>query len=517
MSLPIFRDHPRGLLTCFSIELWERFSYYGMRALLIFFLTEHFLFSDRQGYLIYGAYTALVYMMAIFGGALADRYLGARKAITLGALLLVLGHFGLVIEGPPAKSTMVAGVETVVRDAVYLGLFYLSLAAIVTGVGLMKTSTTTMVGALYALDDPRRDAGFTIYYMGINIGGAAAPLLCGWIGHTYGWRYGFGLAGLGMLIGLVAFRHGQRHLLGLAEPPAEARLAERVLGGLTREWLIYACVIAVVFVVWIVIRHQEAVGVLLGATGLVVAAFLLYDAFARCTPVERDRLFACVALIVFTIGFWAFYEQMGSSLNVFAERVVDRSVMGHEIPASMLQALPAVFVILLAPLFSAAWLTLGKRGREPSTPIKFCLAIFQLALAFLLLAVGTRLTPDGSKVALGWFILNFLLLVTGELCLAPVGQSMVTRLAPRQIVGMMMGCFLLAYSAASFISGLIAQLTAVTGPAGAGAALTAELGHYASVYSRLGLLAMGVVLLLLAFTPLLKRLSHEHPRMTYGD
>jgi len=510
MSLGLFSGHPRGLITCFSIELWERFSYYGMRALLIFFLTRHLLFSDAQGYLIYGTYAAMGYLMAVFGGVLADRYLGARKAINFGAVLLVLGHLGLAFEGPPAHAAWVNGIETVSRDETYLYLFYLSLAAIVTGVGILKTSTTTLVGALYALDDPRRDAGFTIYYLGINIGGATAPLLCGWIGHTWGWKYGFMLAGFGMLFGLVTFRLGQRHLLNLAEPPAAARLGERVLGIVRREWLVYLASIGVVGLVWLVIQHASLVGTLLTVTAIVVTCYVLYYAFARCRRSERDRLLACGILIVFTVGFWAFYEQMGSSLNVFADRFVDRRVLGYEIPASMLQGLPSIFVILLAPLFSVLWLTLGRRGRAPSTAVKFSAAIFQLGLAFAVLAFGTSLAGEGSKVGFGWFVLNFLLLVTGELCLAPVGQSMVTRLAPRRIGGLMMGCFLLAYAGSSYMSGLIAQTTA-----GAASSVIIEnraagLDQYIAVYYRLGLLASGVALVLLIMAPALKRLSHEN-------
>lgn len=506
MTLRLFHGHPRGLITCFAVELWERFSFYGMRSLLIFFLTQHWLFSDQQGYLIYGTYAAMAYMMGVFGGALADRYLGARKAITFGAMLLVLGHLGMAFEGPPAR---LDGAGLVVRNETYLGFFYLCLATIVTGVGILKTSTSTMVGALYAPDDPRRDAGFTIYYFGINIGGAAAPLLCGWIGYTYGWRYGFGLAGLGMVIGLIMFLRGQSHLLRLAEPPGTARLHEPVFGGMTREWLVYATCIAVVLLVWLFIQHGRAVGLLLATTGVTVGIYVVYYALARCTRVERDRLLACAALTIFSVGFWAFYEQMGSSLNVFADRFVDRRIAGYEIPTSMLQALPSIFVILLAPLFSTAWLALGRRGREPSTPVKFSIAIFLLALAFLVLSFGSSLAAAESRVSLIWFVLNFFLLVAGELCLAPVGQSMVTRLAPQRIVGLMMGCFLLAYAGSSFISGLIAQTTAVDRVAGGALDRAAQLGQYATVYLRLGLLAFGVTVLLLVFTPLLRRLSHE--------
>jgi proton-dependent oligopeptide transporter, POT family len=516
IMLAMFRNHPRGLLTCFATELWERFSYYGMRALLIFFLTQHFLFSDRQSYLIYGAYGAMVNMMAVVGGAVADRYLGARKAITLGAILLVLGHFGMIVEGPPASRALVDGVASVVRDDFYLSIFYLSLASIITGVGFIKTNTATLVSSLYPPGDPRRDAGFTIYYMGVNIGGAVAPLLCGWIGQTYGWRYGFGLAGIGMLLGLAVFLRGQKHLHGLANPPPSARLQERIFAGLRRESLIYVGAVGLVFLVWLVMRRQQVIGMLLSTVGVVVGSFLLYYAFARCTREERQRLIACSVLIVFTLGFWAFYEQMGSSLSLFTDRYVDRRVLGHEIPASMFQGLGSLFVILLAPLFGLLWVALARRGREPSTAIKFSLAIAQLAAAFALLSFGTTQAGADGKVALGWLVLNFLLLVSGELCLVPVGISMVTRLAPQRIVGFMMGCFIFAYAASSFISGLIAQLTSVEPAAGGSVSAAAALDSYSALYSQLAVIALAIMLLLLMLAPWLRRLAHEHSISSAG-
>ena len=505
----MFRSHPRGLFVCFATELWERFSYYGMRALLVFYLMQHFLFSDEQSYLIYGAYTAMVYMTPVLGGAIADRWLGARKAVTLGAILLVLGHFGMAFEGPPATQHFVSGATVIARNEASLRIFYLSLALIITGVGFLKTNASALVGALYERNDPRRDAGFTIFYLGINFGGAAAPLLCGWVGQTYGWRYGFAIAGIGMLAGLFGFLRGQQHLLGHAEPPHPRQLEERIFAGLKRETLIYAGAVGIVGAVWLILRYQQVVGPMLSVFGIGTGLIILYYAFARCTPVERDRLLVCATLIVFTIGFWAFYEQMGSSLNVFAERMVDRRVFGREIPASMFQSLPSIFVILFAPLASALWLRLGARGRDPSAAVKFSLAIAQIGLAFLAVSLGTRLTGADEKVALGWFVLNFFLLTSGELCLAPVGMAMVTKLAPRRIVGLMMGAFFLAYSASSFISGLIAQLTSAKTAGGELIDRAAALANYTSVYTRLGLLALGVATLLFLLSPLLSRHMHQ--------
>jgi POT family proton-dependent oligopeptide transporter len=502
----LFPNQPPGLVVPFAVELWERFSYYGMRALLVFYLTRHFLFTDADSYLIYGAYTAMVYMTPVIGGVLADRYLGARKAVVFGAVLLVLGHFGLTIEGP---SAMAETGHAPVGGDVYLKIFFLSLALITTGVGFLKTNTATLVGALYGRSDPRRDAGFTIYYMGINIGGAAAPLLCGWLGATFGWRYGFGAAGLGMLMGLAGFLRGRDLLDGRGGPPAPDRLREGVVPGISRGAFVYAASCLVVLAIWLVLQRREIVGPILAACGIVTALFIIYYAFARCTRAERDRLLVCAVLLAFTIGFWAFYEQMGSSLNLFADRFVNRIVLGHEIPAATLQSLPSIYVILLAPLFSALWLRLGQRGREPSTPIKFTLAIASCGLAFLVLALGARLVPASGKVPLIFFALNFLFLVTGELCLAPVAMAMVTRLAPERIVGLMMGAFLLAYSASSFISGLIAQLTSAQTIGGALVDPSRALATYTAVYTRLGLIALSVAVLLLVLAPVLRRYARE--------
>jgi POT family proton-dependent oligopeptide transporter len=505
----LFRDHPPGLFVCAATEMWERFSYYGMRALLVFFLTQHFLFTDDQSFLIYGAYTALVYLAPIVGGAISDRWLGARKAIVLGGVLLVLGHFGMAIEGPPAVKALSGGQETVVRDQRFVDVFYLSLSLIIVGVGFLKTNASALVGALYPPGDRRRDSGFTVFYMCYNLGGAVAPFVCGWLGQRYGWRYGFGLAGIGMIGGLIVFLRGQHHLAGAAEPPDPARLRERILPGLTRELAIYLGTVALVGLTWLLMHRQAVVGQLLSVFGLGTGAWIVYYALARCTKEERNRLLVCAVLTAFTIGFWAFYEQMGSSLALYSDRVVDRVVFGIEIPASTLQSLPSVFVILLAPWFSGLWLRLGARGREPSTAVKFSVAIATIAVAFGVLAIGTLITPPGVKVPLIWFGLNFFLLVVGELCLAPVGLAMITHLAPQRIVGVMMGTFFLAYSASSFIAGLIARLTSAPSSGAAGADLVAIRSVYASVFGRLGVMAAAVALVLLALAPFLTRLIRQ--------
>ena len=499
-----FFGHPKGLLVCFMTEMWERFSYYGMRALLIFYLTQHFLFDDEKAYLIYGAYSALVYVTPVIGGALADRYLGSRKAVVFGAILLVFGHLGMAIEGPAA----VAASGGMQRDPFYLQIFYLSLAFIICGVGFLKANISTIVGALYSRDDPRRDSGFTLFYMGINIGAFASSLLCGWLGQTYGWQYGFGLAGIGMLLGLAIFLQGQQHLQGKADPPASAQLSTPVFAGLNREYIIYLGGFGAVLATWQLVQHQALVGQALGGFGGLMLLVILAYAFRKCEPVERQRLFVAATLILFSVLFWSLFEQAGSSLNLFADRSVDRVLLGYELPASVFQSFNAFFIFLLAPLFSILWTRLAARGREPSTPVKFALALFQVGLGFLVLVFGARLASEGQGVGMIWLVLIYLLHTTGELCLSPVGLSMITKLSVPRIVGMMMGVWFLASAGANFIASKIAQLT--SGKTAEGEALdqASALLKTLDVYSNVGWLAVTIAVFLLLISPLLRKGMH---------
>jgi POT family proton-dependent oligopeptide transporter len=344
--------------------------------------------------------------------------------------------------------------------------------------------------------------------MGINIGAAAAPLLTGWLAFEYGWSWGFGVAGVGMMAGLLGFLKGQKFLLGHAEPPHPERLKHKLFAGINVEWMIYASSLILVVLAWFLLQRQHLVGTLLSVIGFGISALILWYAFFRCSPVERDRLIVVSVLILFTVSFWAFYEQMGSSLVLFADRLVDRVVFGYEIPAASLVSLPAIFVILFAPLYSIMWYALGRRGIEPQAPMKFVIAIALLSLGFISLAFGIGVTPAGEPVALFWFVLNFLLLVLGELCLAPVGMSMLTKLSPHRIVAMMMGVFLLAISASSFISGLLARLTSVERVGQELADPAAAMSNYQDVFRLMGLTAMGVAVLLLVLSPFLKKLMH---------
>ena len=478
-----FLGHPAGLFVCFLTEMWERFSYYGMRALLIFYLTKHWEFSDASSYLIYGAYTSLVYIMPVFGGMLADQVLGSKKAVTYGAILLVLGHTGMTVESE-------------------VQIFYLSLALIISGVGFLKPNISTLVGALYEEGDPRRDSGFTIFYMGINIGAFSATLLCGYLGETYGWAYGFGAAGIGMLFGLVIFLFGQPYLQGLAGPPSN--LYKEKNFGISNENWAYISGILMVLVSWFLVQNQQLVGSLLGGFGAICIGGWLFYTLLKCPPIERDRLIVVGILILFSLMFWALFEQAGSSLNILTDRGVDRSLLGWTVPASMFQSLNALFIFTLAPFFAMLWIALAKRNMEPSTPLKFAIGIIFVGLGFLVLVAGME-SSDGVQTAVIWIILIYLLHTLGELCLSPVGLSSVTKLSPQRIVGVMMGMWFFASAAGNYVAGLIARATSSNSMSATNETFDlVQKASFVEVYTNVGLMAVGCGIVLALITPILK-------------
>ncbi len=499
-----FFGHPPGLAICFMTETWERFSFYGMKALLALYLAKHFLFGDHASFAVFGAYAALVYVGPVIGGYIADRYLGFRKAVTLGAILLVIGHLGMALEGAPAVES--SGV--VVRDPFYLQAFYLSLAFIIVGVGFLKPNISTIVGALYQQDDPRRDSGFTIFYMGINLGSFLATILCGYLGETYGWKYGFGLAGLGMLFGLLTFLWGQKYLEGHAEPPAPDDLKKRSPIGLSVEWTIYLGAVAAIGAAWFMVQSFDLLGNMLSVFSAVVVAAILYFCFFRCTPVERDRMLVALILTLFSVLFWALFEQAGSSMTFFADRNVDRVVFGMDIKASQVQSLNPMFIILFAPVFAALWIGLAKKGWEPSTPVKFALGIIQAGLGFLILVYGMQFADGNAQVAFIWIALAYLLHTTGELCVSPVGLSMITKLSVQRVVGLMMGIWFLSSAAAQYIASLIAQGTSIETAEGQAFDPHAALASYHAVFEYIGYVGVGVGIILLLTSPILKKRMH---------
>lgn len=506
VALFLMRNQPKGLYILFFAEMWERFSYYGMRALLVFYLTKHFLFDQSAAYGLYGAYTTLVYIMPVIGGVLADRYLGQRRAVTIGAILLVLGHMGMAIEGEP----VLAGESP---DPVIINVFYMSLALIIMGVGFLKANISAIVGELYAKTDKRRDSAFTFFYVGINAGSFFGALYAGYLGETFGWKYGFGLAGIGMLLGLIVFVLGKPLLKGAGESPDIDLLKRKRFAGLSTEWLIYIGTALMTLFVWYVVRDQGTVGILLYTAMAVTYAYILGRSVLTLEPHARDRIFAALFLITVQVLFWALFEQAGSSLNVYTDEQVDRTLFGQEVPASVFQSLNAMYIIFLGPIFAAAWIWLGKRGMEPSAPQKFGLGVMQLGLGFLVLVWGANLGAGLTPVM--FIFLIYLLHTTGELCLSPVGLSAMTRLSTSKMVGLIMGAWFLASGAGNFAAGLIAQATSAVGPNGESLVL--------DVYSNVGWLAIAVGVGLIVISPLINYLMHlktlkdDHPLAGEGE
>lgn len=478
---PEFAGHPKGLFLLFLAEMWERFSYYGMRALLIFYLVQHWLFSDSEASVIYGAYTALVYITPVVGGYLADRYIGQRKAVLFGAVLLTFGHFFMAFEGSGGQNDP------------FINIFWLALALIIVGSGFLKANISVIVGQLYPRTDIRRDPAYTIFYMGINVGAATASIICGFLGQTYGWQYGFGLAGFGMLIGLVFFILGKPLLMGKGEPKYPAKLTAG------KEFGIYGAGLAMVALCWAAVQYQELVGYVLGAFGGALVLFVLFTAVTKLAPQERDRIFAAMFLILTSIVFWALFEQAGSSLNLFTDRHVDT----QGVNASMFQSINAIYIVLLAPVFAMLWQGLARRGAEPSTPLKFGLAIVQVGLGFLVLVWGAQSVGINVPTPVLFIFLIYLLHTTGELCLSPVGLSAMNRLAPAHMASLIMGTWFFASALGNFAAGLIAAATGGEGVSeGAGKQLVLD------VYGTVGWYAVGIGVAVIVIAPLIKRLMH---------
>lgn len=665
-GLPTVFGHPAGLFTLFFAEMWERFSYYGMRALLVFYMIKGFLgYGDSDAYAVYGAYTALVYMTPYIGGMLADRLLGARRAVVIGGLLMAAGHLMMTIEQETA--------------------FFAALSLLIVGNGFFKPNISTMVGSLYSRTSVKKDTGFTLFYIGINLGAAMAPILCGYVGETYGWHYGFGLATAGMLIGVAIFVAPRkltqlliaasvlsvavsmpflqdsllqlivRIVLGGAllvsggvavlalqrgglpswagRPADPAAPGRRVFGLVRADVAVYIGILISLPIFMLLVQRNEIAGWALSATGAVALVMILHDAFTKCTKVERERLFVVLILLFFSLLFWAFFEQAGSSVNNFTDRNVDRTfedrkvaaseagtvikmrvaqatdetskglprisqeqlgykianpalraqieaavrseamregelddkekdelddfvvsinkqdafvmtslstlrshvgrektpsedkvlewkvstdhegmgVGGAEIPASEFQAANPMFILLFGLLFSGLWVALGRRGRDPSTPVKFALGLLQLGIGFGFMWYGAQEANDRGMVSLTYLLLGYLFHTTGELCLSPVGLSMVTKLSPKRIVSTIMGAWFLATAFSNYLAGFIAQFTGVSESGDGDQVIpppTETVDLYGDVFGTIAITAIGSAVICFALSPLLSKWMH---------
>lgn len=496
--------HPKGLYICFATEMWERFSFYGMKYLLLLYLTKYHLFTDANGLDVLGSYAGLVYAMPVVGGLLADRYLGMRKAVLFGGILLSLGHLGMAYEGFQAY------IENgkIIRDSHALQVFYFSLALIIMGVGFLKPNISTIVGQLYHKDDPRRDAGFTIFYMGINIGSASATLFCGWLGETYGWSYGFGAAGIGMILGLLTFVWGQQFLRGLAEPRDAERLKKKTPIGLSTELTIYLGAITGLLLVWQLVQYNPVVHTTLNAVSLIVFLGLVWFLIKKCNRMERDRMIVMIILILFTVVFWALFEQSAASMTLYADRVVNREAFGFLFTASQLGSLNAIFIILFAPIIAWLWTRLSAHNLEPSTPLKFAFGIIQAGLGFLMLVIGASMPDAAGKVALIWLVLAYALHTIGELSLSPVGLSAVTKLSVHSVVGVMMGTWFLATAYSELVAAQLSKLAAIETEAGKVLDISAALISYTELFTFLFYVGVIAGIFLAIMSPFLRKMMH---------
>lgn len=545
---PEVLGHPKGLFILFFAEMWERFSYYGMRALLVLYLVQHWLYSDGQANLIYGAYTSLVYITPVLGGWLADRYLGQRKAVLFGAVLLTMGHFCMAFEGN----------ESGYQHNPMLNVFWLALALIIVGSGFLKANISVIVGQLYPRTDLRRDGAYTIFYMGINVGAAAGTIIAGYLGETIGWSWGFGAAGVGMLLGLVVFVMGKPMLQGRGEPPVPEKLRQPV-AGIKLEHLLYLVGFAGVAVIWALIQFQDAVGWILLASGIMLLGFVLEQALYRLQgesgklsegttrPVfyggvgillataiwmmwrngadtvslfaallglalvtsacilearrivnhARDRIFAIIFFILLQPVFWGLFEQAGGSINLFTLRYVDR----QGVPTSLFQSINPIYIILLGPVFSALWTMLARRGLEPSTPAKMGLGIIQMGFAFVVLVLGAH-SVGPALVPVVFIFLFYLLSTTGELSLSPVGLSAVNRLSVTHLASLMMAALFFGSAGGNFVAGFLGSLM------GEGDHGYITRAAALDLYWKMGWLAVAIGVAVLLLSPLVRKLMH---------
>lgn len=565
--------HPRELARLFTTEMWERFGYYGMRALLTLYLTKHFLFSDQQATGLYGGYTALVYLTPLVGGFIADQYLGSKRSIKFGAILMAIGYFTLAFGGSPAKpyaevngqryevvvdnfvdrptsdpnearflvengqklqirgnedgsvSLLNGGQEAKrlpkgsiefggERDQMTLIIMLVALSLVSVGNGFFKPNISTIVGALYDQGDRRRDAGFTIFYMGINLGSIGGQLLCPFLADWFGWWAGLSLAGVGMLISYALIQFDGGRLAGYGERPETAK---------NRDITIYICALLAVpvfvFLFSNLMNATEAeagsgfigyiaslplMGKLLFGTFIVAVPGILAWSFAKGAKQEAQMMTAAMILIVFNVFFWTLFEQAGSSLTLFADRNTDRDVFGlFTMSAPQTQNFNPISIVVFAPLMSLLWLGLAKRGLEPSIPVKFSIALMGVGAGFLFLVLGTTFAgPENNwQVGLWWLAGLYLIHSLAELCISPVGLSMITKLSIARVVGLMMGVWFLSISVAQYVAGVVAQFASVETVGGQVTNLKVSLDTYTSTFTTIAWIAIGagVVLFLLSW------------------
>lgn len=581
------RQQPKGLHIIFFTEMWERFSYYGMRTILFVYMTQHFLFSDEAASGQYGSYTSLVYLLPLIGGMLADRYLGTTKAVAFGALLLVAGHLTMAIEQEPARNVLVyegqrydiaaegrqdkrqawvvvegqryefgpaeigaekapgmeikgfagsAALPNIIRadDAetpevegyqmivegqqpFYMSAFFLALSLIIMGVGFLKANLATQVGQLYTKDDPRRDGGFSLYYYGINLGAFWAQVGCAWLGAEMGWAWGFGAAGIGMMLGWLVFvrRRILFFLPGPAQLPAElglppnpALLKKPLIGPINREWLIYIVALLSVGIVWLLVQREPIVNTALTIASFAMLAFFVYYMVTKATLAETGKLILAIILVMASVVFFTLFELAGSALSQFSERSSQLCIAGSCVTSGQTQSFNGAFILIFAPIFAAMWTWLGRHKKDPGDAFKFALGLVQVGAGFLVLVWGIQYADAEFKVPLIFLVLLYLLHTTGELFLSPVGLSAMTKLTPAPIAATMMATWYLGSSIAQAVQAQITKLTAQQTVGGQVLDPELALKTYGEVFTNVGLAGIGIGVAMGIASPFLNKLAH---------
>ncbi|MFK7827291.1 MAG: peptide MFS transporter [Oligoflexales bacterium] len=492
--LNIFKNHPKALFYLFFAEMWERFSFYGLRALLVLYMTSELQFTDKKAYGVYAAYFTLVYLATIVGGLIADRFLGNRKSIVAGAVLITFGHISLSF----------AGIDSF--------FFYLGLGFIVGGTGLFKANISTLVGQLYEQEDKHRDSGFTLFYIGINFGGLLAPLACGIIGQVYGWHYGFGIASVGMLAGLVTFLQGCRHMDDKGLPADPSKLSKKLIPKISTEHFIYIASLLSVPLLSMVLIQYHWFESALPVIGLFFGAYSLYLISVHRGE-ERRALITIFTLMFFQTAFFSIFEQAGSSMNLFTERNVDRVFLGYEIPASTFQSLNSFFIIFLGSLFAALWSMLGKKKLDPSPAFKFAIALVQVGLGFVSLYWGVVTADESGMASMLCLVIAYFFHTTGELCIMPVGLSMVTRISPKKILSTVMGLWFVSLAFSEYLAGVFSKFASVEGGS-QNIDPSQTILVYGEAFAIGAKFAFLMALILLCIIPILNRNGKREPKFT---
>lgn len=477
--------YPKQLFLLFFTEMWERFSFYGMRALLLAYMVSQLHYDDPKAYAILGSYAALVYTMPMFGGFMADRFIGYQRSVIFGGIMMTLGHFVLALPNDWS--------------------FFYGMAFIICGNGFFKPNISSLVGTLYNANDPRRDSGFSIFYMGINVGAALGGFLCAYVGTDINWHYGFGLAGIFMVLGLVIFLIGKKSLGNRGLPPNADALKKPVLAFLKPEHLIYGGTLLVVPLVVTLFNHYMVMDYIMFSLG-VIAFIYIITVGIKLEKEARLKLFAALIMIIFSIIFWAVYEQSEGSMNLLAERNSNMVLFGIDLPElSVNNFLPPGFVVILTLIIAPLWPWLNKRGKEPSTPLKFALSFLFLSAGFFVFYLGCITNESIGIIPLWPFVFGYLFFVLGELCLSPIGLSMVTKLSPTKMVSLMMGIWFFATAIGEFFAGKIGSLMSVPKNILEKNDPILSLPYYADIILKIGITSAVIGGLLLLTVPFLRK------------